>query len=48
MLRSILKLFKAYYATPKGRHDINDYLRALLLIIIVSAAIALILAYFVL
>lgn len=48
MFRSYLKLFKDYYATPKGRHDINDYLRAFLLFIIVSIIVALILLYFVL
>ena len=48
MLRSLLKLLKNYYATPKGRHDINDYARAAVLIVIVSVIISLILAYFIL
>lgn len=48
MLRSLLKLLKNYYATPKGRHDINDYARAAVLIVIVSIIISLILAYFIL
>lgn len=48
MFRSFLKLFKNYYATPKGRHDINDYARAVIIIAIVSIIISLILAYFIL
>lgn len=48
MLRRYLNLFKAYYSTPKGRHDIWDYLKAVLSFFIVSAIAAFILAYFIL
>lgn len=48
MFHSLFKLFKSYYATLKGRHDINDYTRAAVLVVIVSIIISLILAYFIL
>lgn len=45
-LTNYLKVIKDYWNTPKGRHDIIDYLRAILIVILLSIIISLVLAYF--
>lgn len=43
-LINCIKILKQYWSTPKGHHDIKDYGKALLLMIIISIIISIILA----
>lgn len=45
-LKNYIRVIKDYWKFPKGRHDIIDYARAIGLILMVTAVISLILAYF--
>ena len=42
MIGSYLRTLKNYFATNKGRHDILDYIRAVIIIALTAAIITLI------
>ena len=41
-----LRVIKDYWKTPKGRHDILDYTRAIIIVIVLTIIISSVLAYF--
>ena len=47
MIRGYLRTLKNYLRTPKARHDLKDYARALVMILLTTLIIALIIRRFV-
>ena len=45
-LKNCIRVFRDYWHTPKGRHDIIDYAKGLLLFLLISTMLAVIVGYF--
>lgn len=46
VIRNYLKTLKKYFQTPKGRHDILDYLKAMILITLTTIILLIIIKIF--